>query len=239
MTGGWGSPRAGRFFTLSAMKKSCAVGCAVLLILAAALVGVLMTKGPQWFAQGKGFVMNVMAEEARIGAFEAAWIPPSPEPDGAWAPGTIGQWKLKQHEAVTGWPELNITRGGQRMIYENGSATIEIGVVAANELEKEALLKRVLDAAKDAGNTTTRKSIGNGTVTLNSGAGNMTTTMGNRTHVKSGNHHTRVWWLKDWLFFFRGQDVDPDLGEEYLKAISGSPAVAEPGTPPKVETEPQ
>ena len=39
-------------------------------------------------------------------------------------------------------------------------ATIEIGVVAANDLEKEALVKRVLDAAKDAGNTTARKTIG-------------------------------------------------------------------------------
>lgn len=203
------------------MKKSCAIGCAVLLILAAAGVGWVMMRAPHWWQQGTKLVMNTMAEESRISAFESAWTAPSPQPDAAWAPAEIGTWTLKQQEQVTGWPELNITRAGQRMIYEKGAATIEIGIVAANELEREALLKRLLDAAKDAGNTTTRKTIGSGTVTLNSSASNMTTTMGNRTHVRSGDQHTRVWWLKDWLFFFRAQGDDPaGFPEEFLKAIS-------------------
>jgi hypothetical protein len=65
----------------------------------------------------------------------------------------------------------------------------------------------------------------------------MTTTMGNRTHVKSGDSHTRVWWLKDWLFFFRSQGADPDIAEQYLKAIAAPPAEGE--TPVKIEAERQ
>jgi hypothetical protein len=207
------------------MKKSCAIVCAVLLILIAAGIGLLVMKAPQWWAQGKKLVLDTMAEEQRVGAFEAGWTAPSEKPDAKWAPATIGQWKLKQVTEVAGWPELNVTRSGQRMIYEDGPRTVEIGVVAANDLEKEVLVKRIVDAAKEAGNKTT---VGSGAFKLKSSAGNLTTTMGNRTYVKSGNHHTWVWWLKDWLFFFRAQDVDPEIGEEYLKAISGPPAVAAP-----------
>lgn len=128
----------------------------------------------------------------------------------------VGTIKLKQVDAVTGWPELNVTRAEQRMIYSNGSRTLEIGVVAANDLEKEVLVKRILEAAKEAGSS------------------NRTITMGNRTHVESGSQHTRVWWLKDWLFFFRARDVDPDIGGESLKVLSGPTA---PGAPVKVEAE--
>lgn len=201
------------------MKKSCAIIAAVFLVLLAGGIGLLVMKAPQWWAQGKKLVADTMAEEGRVASFEAGWTPPSAKPDAKWAPATIGSWKLKQATEVPGWPELNVTRAGQRMIYENGPRTIEIGVVAANDLEKEVLVKRILDAAKEAGNPTAH-----GSIKLNASTGHSTTTMGNRTHVQSGNHHTRVWWLKDWLFFFRAQDVDPDIGEEYLKAISGTTA---------------
>jgi hypothetical protein len=204
------------------MKKSCAIGCAVLLILAAAGVGWVMMKAPQWWQQGTKLVMDTMAEERRISAFEAAWVPPSPQPDAAWAPGEIGKWTLKQVEPVSGWPELNVTRAGQRAIYEQGARTIDVGVVPANDLERETLLTRLTYAAQEAGNTTTRKSIGNGTVTLNSNTGYSMTRRGNRTHMKSGDAHTRVWWVKDWLFFFRTQGEDaPEFPEEFLRGIAG------------------
>lgn len=58
-------------------------------------------------------------------------------------------WKLKKADEVPGWPELNVTRAGQRMIHENDARTVEVGVVAANDLEKEVLVKRILDAAQE------------------------------------------------------------------------------------------
>jgi len=41
--------------------------------------------------------------------------------------------------------------------------------------------------------------------------------------VQAGGEHLRIWWLKDWLFFFRATDADPaGFAEEYLKAISAA-----------------
>lgn len=215
------------------MKKSCAIIGALFLVLLVTGIGLLVMKAPQWWEKGKKLVFATIAEEQRISTFEAEWTAPSAKPDAKWAPATIGSWRLKEVSGVTGWPELNVTRAGQRMIYENGPQTCEIGVVAANDLEKEVLVKRILDATKDAGNKPT--TVGSGPVTVSTGTSQTTTTMGNRSHVRSGNHHTRVWWLKDWLFFFRARDIDPDIGEEYLRAISAQPAVAEPGAPAEAE----
>lgn len=185
------------------MKKSCLVLGGLFLFAVAALIGVVVMKAPQWWAKGSKFVQEAMAEQKRIEEIEKNWTPPSETPDASWAPAELGPWKLKQTEAVSGWPDLKVTRPGQRMVYENGGKRIEIGVVAANDLEKEVLIKRILEAEQDAGK------------------GHMTSTMGNQTHVRSGSHHTRVWWLKNRLFFFRSEDVDPDVAEAYLNAISG------------------
>ena len=203
------------------MKKSCAIGCAVLLLVTAALVGVVMTKAPHWWAKGKKFVLDTMAEEQRISAFETTWAPPPMHETASWAPPTVGEWRLKQSESVTGWPELKVDRAGWRVIYEQGARTVEIGAVPANELERPELLKRLTEAAQARAEMISRKTIGSGSVTLNTSSGHMTTSMGNRTHVQAGGEHLRIWWLKDWLFFFRATDADPAaFAEEYLRAIS-------------------
>lgn len=214
------------------MKKSCAVGCVVLLVAVAVLIGVVTMKAPQWWQRGRQFVLDTMAEEQRMAAFEAAWTAPSAQPDAGWTPDAVGAWRLKESAAVTGWPELNVDRAGRRATYADGARTVEVGVLAANELERPELQKRVIAAAQQGGGTTTRKTIGNGTVTLGGSGSHTTTTMGNRTHVStSAGGHTRLWWVKGWLFVFRSRDADPaQFAEEFLKAIDATrPAEVKPG----------
>jgi hypothetical protein len=203
------------------MKKSCAVGCVVVVLLLGALGVLIATKGPQWFAKGKRFVMNAVAEEQRIAAFESAWIAPSAKPDDQWAPHEFAGWRLKQVKPDSMWSELNISRTGQRMTYEKDGQTVEIGVIAANDLEKPELIKRLTDATINPGRSF--KNVGDSSISLDSNTSHSTTTIGNRTHISVGSdEHTRIWWLMDWLFFFRMKSPDqPQLPEEYLKAISG------------------
>lgn len=187
------------------MKKSCLVIGGLFLLLLTAGIATLVMRAPQWWEKGAKFVQGVIAEQERIERFESDWTPKSNQPDAAWAPAALGEWKLIQTESVSGWPDLKVTRPGQRMVYENGGKRLEIGVVAANDLEKEVLIERIVEAAQQPS------------------TGNMTSTRGNQTHVRSGPRHTRIWWLKNWLFFFRSTDVDPDVGEAYLNEISASP----------------
>lgn len=210
------------------MNKSCAIGCAAILIFFAALAAMLIVKGPAWFASGKGKVMKLIAEEQRISSFESAWAPPSSKLDQQWAPPEIGEWKLKQLETVAGWPDLNVAVPGQRMIYENGEQIIEIGVVAANELEKETLIQRIKEALEAGGRSS--RQFGSGVSVTTSGS-RTTTQMGNRIDVKiNDTNRTRLWWLKDWLFFYRTQNAE-DLGsfaEQYLRAIQAPLPVEAP-----------
>ena len=185
------------------MKKSCLVLGGLFLLALAAGIAVLAVKVPNWWADGKRYVEAAMAEQKRIDELEKHWTPPSENPDAAWAPAQLGDWKLKQTETECGWPDLNVPQVAQRMIYENNGQTIEIGVMTVNAPEKEAGIERIVEAAKTAG------------------SGCWTTNFGNRAHVRSGNLNTRVWWLKNRLFVFRSKDVDPLLGEQYLHAISG------------------
>ena len=201
---GSGSARRRRDATDRAMKKSCLVLGVLFLLALTAGIGVVAMKAPLWWAKGKHAVEQAMAEQQRISDLETKWRPPSEKPDAAWAPAELSTWKLKQVEAVSGWPDLNEARVAQRMIYEYEGLTVEIGVMAANDLEKEVLIERIVEAAKTPGK------------------GHRTTTIVNRTHVRSGNLNTRLWWLKNWLFVFRSKDVDPTIEEKYLNAISGS-----------------
>lgn len=186
------------------MKKSCAVIGVVFLLLLVAGIGTLAMKAPAWWAKGTKFFQEAMTEQRRIEEIERNWTPPSETPDASWAPAALGEWKLKQMESVSGWPDLKVPRPGLRVVYEKGGRQVEIGVVAANDLEKEVLIERILEAAQ------------------NGGSGHMISTMGNQTQVKTGSHHTRVWWIKNRLFFFRSQAVDPDFAETYLNTISGT-----------------
>ena len=88
------------------MRKSCWVLGGLFLFAVVALIGVVAMTVPRWWTEGSKMVREVVAEQKRMADLEATWTPPSEKPDAAWAPAEIVEWKLKQVEAVSGWPGI-------------------------------------------------------------------------------------------------------------------------------------
>jgi hypothetical protein len=212
------------------MNRNFAIGCGVVLLLLAVGVVALVSQAPKLFHKGAAFVMEAVAEEQRISALEAAWQPPSASPDSSWFPSSVGEWRLERSEPRTGIPELNIERAGQHATYRTSAGPIEVDVVPANDLEQATLLSRAETALENRRQTDASASAGGVQVSVNSGTSRMTTSRGNRKHVKiGGNEHTRFWWVKGMLFIFRARgDADSEIfPEEFLKAMSPTPPPAE------------
>ena len=174
------------------MNRQAALGCSIALLLLAAAIGAGLYYAPKLWRKGLVAANDALVESGRIGKLEADWQPPSAQAEAGWFPQEVGAWKRVSAEASAGIPALNIERAGHRAVYQSASATVEVDVLAANDLEKEALLKRAQDA-------------------LSSGSGSrMTTTFGHRVHVRVNSDHTRLWWVKGWLFIFRERGTDPE-----------------------------
>ncbi|MEA3213266.1 MAG: hypothetical protein QOE70_6323 [Chthoniobacter sp.] len=213
------------------MNRKIVIGCAVVFIMFAILVGVAMVQLPRLFEKGKGWFLATLAEQQRIDKLEAAWKPPSPNVDATWFPAELGEWKLDRSAPIPGVPELDIPRGGYHASYSSSRGSVQVEVVAANDLEKETLLRRAQDAlskAADAEETTTR--VGGVTVTSKNGSSRMTSSMGSRTHVQlKGDEHTRFWWVKGWLFIFRARGAaDSETFPQKLLEATGFKAPAAP-----------
>lgn len=213
------------------MNRNFAIGCAGVVVIIVIFVGVLILETPRFIEQGKAVIGKALADEMRITALENAWQPPSATPDAQWFPATAGEWRLERSEARAGLPELNIDRPVQHATYRSSLGPIEVDVLPANELEKTTLLARaeeVLDRQRSAGSTS---QVGGVQVSVNRGSSRVTTTRGNRTHVKIGpEEHTRFWWVKGTLFIFRARGAaDSEIfPEEYLRVISPTTPPAEP-----------
>jgi hypothetical protein len=213
------------------MNRNFAIGCVVVLLLLGAVVAVVISQAPKLLKKGTALVMQTMADEARISALEKAWQPPSASPDAAWFPSTIGEGGLERSAPRTGIPELNISRAGQHATYRTGAGPIEVDVVPANDLEKETLLSRAEEALGNRRENDASVNTGGLQVSVHSGTSRVTTSSGNRKHVKiGGNEHTRFWWVKGTLFIFRARGAadSETFPEEYLRSIS-------PATPPPAE----
>ncbi|MGB8169926.1 MAG: hypothetical protein WCF18_20655 [Chthoniobacteraceae bacterium] len=214
------------------MNRNFAIGCAGVIVIIVIFVGVVILETPKFLEQGKALVQRTMADELRIAALENSWQPPSATPDSQWFPATAGEWRLERSEPRASLPELNIDRPVQHATYRSSVGPIEVDVLPANDLEKATLIARAEEALANR-RTTESIATNGGSVVLNvnRGSSRITTTLGNRTHVKIGSdEHTRFWWLKDTLFIFRARgEADSEVfPEEYLRALSPATVPAEP-----------
>ena len=192
------------------MNKALAIGCAVVLLLIGAVVGVAIWQGPKLLAKGKGLVQDAMAKGARISAMENGWQPPSTEPDASWFPDEVGNWKLERSEPTSSARELNIERKGHRATYRSGAGLMEVLVVPANDLEKGEMIDRISNAL---GSRPDFQSDSHGVkVSISGGSSSMTTTLGNRTTIQRNGERAQFWWIKGWLFIFRPRgEADPEV----------------------------
>lgn len=187
------------------MNKKLATGCGVLLVLLAIIIGIGIYAVPKLVRKAKVAIKSNIEESNRLAAIESKWRPPSAAPDASWFPKQVENWQLTTQETSTGIPALNIERAGQYGAYRSGAEVVEVNVVTANDLEKDALFSK----AQAALSTGTRVS----------------SSSGNRVYVRlNGNDYTRMWWIKNWLFIFRSHGgSDPEtFMEAYMKAMNAA-----------------
>jgi hypothetical protein len=185
------------------MNRKVATGCGIALALFAIAVAGLVYIVPKLIRKGVDAVKDGLAEAQRAAAFEATWTPPSPSPDASWFPKEVGKWSLTTQEPSTGIPRLNIERPGQYAAYRSGGEVVEVNVIAANDLEKDALFQRAQEGK--------------------SGSSTVTSRFGNQGSMRlNGDDYTRLWWMpKGWLFIFHNHGgTDPEkFMEPFLEAM--------------------
>ena len=207
----------------ASMNRNALIGCGGLFLAAVILVGVLILETPKFLDQGKSLLNKIIADEARIAALEADWQPPSAAVDGQWFPVQVAGSRLERSGPTAGIPELDIDRAGQHGSYRSSLGNVEVDIIPANDLEKATLLKRAEDALSRRRDRVATTDAGGVQVSVNRGSSRVSTTRGNRTHVRIGaDDHTRFWWVKGTLFIFRarGATDSESFPEEYLRALS-------------------
>jgi len=206
------------------MNRNVLLGCGLVMfaiVAAVAIAAVLFV--PRMVGKAKKWVGAQMEEAGRRTAIEKAWRPPSATADSSWFPTKVGSWILTTNEDSPGLPELNVDRAGRRGKYRGEKQDIEVTILPVNDLEKDAIFSRVKTALESGGTQVTTGTIGSGSYRVETRGSHVTTQTPGRLYVCiDGTHHTRLWWVKDFLFIFRtdGPD-DPDaFAAEFLSAMT-------------------
>jgi hypothetical protein len=211
------------------MNRTLAIGCAVVLFIIAAVIGLAAWQAPKLIAKGKGLVVDAMTKQARINSMEGYWQPPSAEPDANWFPAAVGDWKLTSTEPVTTIPELHLQRHGQRASYHSEAGDMDVLVIPANEMEKGPMIAQISATLGARHETVT--DVGGVKIGTSSSSSSMTSTWGNRTTTNHNGELAQFWWIKGWLFIFRPRgNFEPEKFSDLY--IGGVPAES-----PKVEKE--
>ncbi len=200
-------------------------GCLVLILIGTIAAGIFFA-APRLYKKGTGWFNAQMADSGRRAAVEAAWKEPSLRPDASWFPPVVDGWTLGTSEDFTTLPELQLDRPGRRGKYRGEKQDVAVIVVPVSDLEVEGVMSRAVAAlqtshAGDSDRSNSGTSSANIRTTRSSSV--VTTRTPRRMHaVFNGDDHTRMWWLKDWLFIFRTTGPeDPDaFAEKYLGAMS-------------------
>ena len=162
-----------------------------MLILAVGAVVAVVEYAPRWFTRGRSWVTSKIAEEQAISAMVAAWMPPSEAPDASWFPNSVGDWQLEKRASVISVALLDLDRAAEQAVYRWSGETVSVHVISATESEKDALFARAKDRFAAASGT------------------KVTTGATNRLYLRlRGTEHTRLWWLKGWLFVFESRGAE-------------------------------
>ncbi len=212
------------------MKRKFLIGCGVILLIIALIVGGLILASPMLFRMGKEWVTAKVEESNRLSELGKNWQPPSAKLAPDWFPLKIGEWSRGKTSVLTSVPALDLTRNALSATYENGrDRSVTMTIVAVDQSEKEA----VIDHAKETlpkGRPKTKKHLNDKvTFTSTTGSSHWITQVDNRTHViVDKNQHTRFWWVNGWLLIFQstGSEDPHDFAEAFLTATDASAAGA-------------
>jgi hypothetical protein len=110
------------------------------------LVTALIIGGAKLFDWAKGKLEEEMARDREWGAFATTWNPPPADANLARLfPATIKGFKLNSSDDQAAIPSLNIALAGSHGVYQSNGQTIEVFAWRVNNLEREAIYKRVID----------------------------------------------------------------------------------------------
>ncbi len=167
-------------------------------------IGVFVV-APRVVEKGKGWLNTQIDESKRRNAIESGWQPPGERPDANWFPVAVDKWTLGVSESISTVPEILLDRPGRRANYRGEKQDCEVIVIPVSDLE----LQSVFDRAASALRTDT-------------GGSQMTTRTPGRLYVRThGDRHTRLWWIRDWLFIFRtvGPEEPDAFAEKFLETM--------------------
>ena len=205
------------------MNRKFVLGCAgvILFMIGAIAIGVFVV-APRLMQKGKSWLHAQVESTAHRSAIESAWQPPSPRPDAAWFPAVVDSWTLRTSEDIANVPDIQLERPGRHAKYRGEKQDVDVTVVPVAAEERGAVFERAQTALSEKDRYVVAQTTGNPSFKIESGRTHVMTRTESRFYIKlNGDQHTRLWWMKDWLFIFQttGPD-DPDaFAEKYLEAM--------------------
>ncbi len=155
-------------------------------------------------------------------ALEKAWREPGQRPDASWFPAVLDGFTLRTTEALTAMPELQLDRPGWRGKYRGEKQDEEVTILPVSDLERDGIFDRAASMLEANSQRVITGGGDHSSFKITTNSGHLTTRSGNRFYIKvNGDEHTRLWWIKDWLFIFRttGPD-DPDaFADKFIEAM--------------------
>jgi hypothetical protein len=97
-----------------------------------------------------------------------------------------------------------------------------VTILPVNDLEKDAIFQSRQERVESGGTQVTTGTKGSVSYRVESRGSHVATQTPGRLYVcLDGKHHTRLWWVKDFLFVFRTDGTDdPDaFAEQFLSAM--------------------
>ena len=223
------------------MNRKVVIGCAAVIAVIIVLTVATMAFAFRAVKKGKGWVESKLADLKRLEAVEQDWHPPSEKVEASWFPGSVDEWALVSSALIQGSPELALTRDGMKATFSKGNETMEVIVVPVSAAEADAVLGKVKDHLTKP-RTFTRKIGDDGSLTITSSNSRRTTQFGHRVHVAVNGEHTRLWWMREWLFAFRpSESNDPEeFMEKFFQEMGKArpPSITEPLEKADPPTEP-
>lgn len=206
-----------------ARESLLGVVAAIVFVTTIALVAIgISVVAPRMMQKGQGWLNAQVENTARRSAIESAWQPPSLRPDATWFPAVVEKWTLQSSADISTLPELQLDRPGRRGKYRGEKQDVEVIVVPVSDLELDDVFNRAASALNAAGKHVIKGGSDHSSFHIETSSSQMTTRTQGRLYLRlSGDDHTRLWWMKDWLFVFRtvGPE-DPDaFAEKYLEAM--------------------
>ena len=204
------------------MNRKIAIGCVVLIVIVIGAIGLGVYTARHAWERGKGWVAAQIADAKHRSEIESAWQPPSQRPDASWFPAAVDSWTLQTGGDITNVPDIQLERPGRRAKYRGDKQDVEVTVVPVAAEEREAVFDRAATALEDKGKHVVSGGTEHTSFHVETSGGKVTTRTPGRFYIKlNGDQHTRLWWMKDWLFIFQTTGAeDPDaFADKFIEAM--------------------